>query len=130
MGGTLGYLSSARSTLSLDHDCEKAPFTMVNRRSDEERIAALQAKIEMLRSKAVEASRPDQAVLREAPKLHKKLREFAQLAHDHGRNDVANSIVAFMAGLDRMIQELPEPPRKPLPRRAGDEFAGMRSGMR
>ncbi len=103
---------------------------MVNRRSDEERIAALQAKIEMLRSKAVEASRPDQAVLREAPKLHKKLREFAQLAHDHGRNDVANSIVAFMAGLDRMIQELPEPPRKPLPRRAGDEFAGMRSGMR
>jgi hypothetical protein len=103
---------------------------MVNRRSDEERIAALQAKIEMLRSKAVEAARPDQIVLREAPKLHKKLREFAQLAHDHGRNDVANSIVAFMAGLDRMIQELPEPTRRPLSRRPGEELAGSRGDGR
>ncbi len=90
---------------------------MVQRRSDEERIAALRAKIEMLRSKAQEAARPDQVLLREAPKIHKRLREFAQLAHDQGRADVANSIVAFMAGLDRMIQELPEPTRRPLARR-------------
>jgi len=90
---------------------------MVHRRSDEERIAALQAKIEMLRSKAQEAARPDQVLLREAPKFHKRLREFAQLAHDNGRSDVANSIVAFMAGLDRMIQELPEPTRRPMARR-------------
>lgn len=90
---------------------------MVERRSDEERIAALQAKIERLRNKASEASRPDQAVMREAPKLHKRLRDFAQLANDNGRGDVANSIVAFIAGLDRMIQTAPEVARRPGARR-------------
>jgi hypothetical protein len=93
---------------------------MVERRSDEQRIAALQAKIEMLRSKATEASRPDQAVMREAPKLHKRLRDFAQLANDNGRGDVANSIVAFIAGLDRMIQTAPEAPRRSGVRRASE----------
>lgn len=94
---------------------------MAHQRSDEEKIAALQAKIEMLRSKAAEASRPDQAVLREAPRLHKRLRDFAQLANDNGRGDVANSVVAFIAGLDRMIQTAPEPSRRPLGRRTSDE---------
>jgi hypothetical protein len=93
---------------------------MVERRSDAERIAALQAKIESLRSKASEASRPDQVVLREAPKLHKRLRDFAQLANDNGRGDVANSIVAFIAGLDRMMQSAPEPSRRSGARRASD----------
>lgn len=93
---------------------------MVERRSDAERIAALQAKIESLRNKASEASRPDQVVLREAPKLHKRLRDFAQLANDNGRGDVANSIVAFIAGLDRMMQSAPEPSRRSPVRRASD----------
>lgn len=98
---------------------------MLHRRSDEEQIAALQAKIEFLREKAQQAARTDQAVLREAPKLHKRLREFAQLANDNGRGDIANSVVAFIAGLDRMITAPPEPPRRVPSRRPGDEHSKL-----
>ncbi|MCC7014712.1 MAG: hypothetical protein IT454_19275 [Planctomycetes bacterium] len=89
------------------------------RRTDEQRIAELQAKIEELKVKAREVSRPDLEVLRHAPKLHAKLRAFAQVANDHGRADVANSTLAFLAGLDRMLATLPEPTRRG--QRASDE---------
>ena len=41
-------------------------------------------------------------VVREIPKLQKRLRDFAQLSADNGREDIANTVVAFIAGLDRM----------------------------
>jgi hypothetical protein len=95
------------------------------RRSDEERIAALQARISQLQDKVETKQRPDQPVVREAPKLQKKLRDFAQLAQENGRSDIANSTIAFIAGLDRMVQSPPVEPRKPdarRPRRSEDEF--------
>jgi hypothetical protein len=82
------------------------------RRSDEQRIADLQAKIELLKSKAREDARPDMAVVRSAPRLAQRLRDFAQLANDHGRADIANTTVAFLAGLDRMVNTPPEAARR------------------
>ena len=73
-----------------------------NRRSDEQRIADLQARIESLQKKLETKQRPDQAVLREIPKVQRRLRRFAQMAVQNGREDLANSTMAFIAGLDRM----------------------------
>lgn len=79
-----------------------------NRRTDDQRIAELQTKIEDLRKKLEQRQRPDQAVVREIPKIQQKLRRFAQISADNGRDDIANSTVAFIAGLDRMIQNMLE----------------------
>lgn len=90
-----------------------------HRRSDDERIAALQAKIVHLQNKVETKQRPDQPVVREASKVQKKLRDFAQLAQENGRTDIANSTIAFIAGLDRMVQSSPVENRKG--RRGGDD---------
>jgi hypothetical protein len=88
------------------------PKRTLIRRSDDVRIAELQAKIAELQRKVSEQQRADQPVVREAQKLAKKLREFAQFAQQHEREDVANSTVAFLAGLDRMVNSEPEPRRR------------------
>ena len=72
------------------------------RRSDEERIAELEARIEAVKQRMLHKDRPDEAVLNQIPKLQRNLRKFAQLAMSHGRSDLANSTLAFLAGLDRM----------------------------
>lgn len=82
-----------------------------HRRSDNELIAEMETKIQELRKKIEARARPDQDVLNEVPKLQKKLRSFAQLAMQHGRSDIANSTMAFMAGLDRMKHDEPDNPR-------------------
>ncbi len=89
-----------------------SPKRTLVRRSDEERIADLESKIADLQRKLVEQARVDTPVLREAQKLAKRLRDFAALAQKHGREDAANSTLAFMAGLDRMLQNAPEPRRR------------------
>ena len=78
------------------------------RRSDEERIAELRSRISSLQKKLEHQKRPDEVVLREIPKVQKRLRRFAQMAVDNGRADLANSTMAFMAGLDRMGGTLAE----------------------
>ena len=82
------------------------------RRSDADRIAEMEAKIAELREKIQERDRSDQAVVDAVPKLHKRLRDFAQLAMSHGRHDIANSTMAFMAGLERMKDDQPEPAKR------------------
>lgn len=83
-----------------------------NRRSDEQRIADLEAKIANLQKKMESRQRPDIAVLKQAPKLQRRLRDFAQLAAEHERSDIANSAVAFLAGLERMLDTPPETQRR------------------
>jgi len=78
-----------------------------NRRDDSERIAEMEAKIQELRKKIESRTRPDQDVLAEVPKVQRRLRAFAQLAMKNGRPDIANSTMAFMAGLDRMKDDVP-----------------------
>lgn len=82
------------------------------RRNDSDRIAEMEAKIAELRQKIETRDRADQAVVDEVPKIQKRLREFAQLAMSHGRHDIANSTMAFMAGLERMKDDQPEPLRR------------------
>jgi hypothetical protein len=76
-----------------------------NRRSADERIADLQSKIDDLQKKVEASARPDLAVIRDIPRVQQRLRKFAQLAINYGRDDLANSTMAFVAGLDRTLSE-------------------------
>lgn len=73
------------------------------RRSDEDRISELTSKLERIKARLEEKQRKDSPVLREAAKVQRVLRRFAQLAVDHGREDLANSTQAFAAGLERAL---------------------------
>ncbi len=74
------------------------------KRTDEEKIAALERKIADLKSKQIAKERKEHPVLREIPKIQRRLRKFAQMAMDHQRADIANSVTAFVAGLERILR--------------------------
>ena len=76
-----------------------------NRRTDEERIQELKHRIAQLQTRLESKERPDKAVLKEIPKVQRRLRKFIQLALDHGRQDIANSTLAFVAGLERHLAD-------------------------
>jgi hypothetical protein len=73
------------------------------RRSEEERIAELEQRIDQLKKKLESKERQDSPLLKQIPKLQTRLRKFAQLAMECGRPDVSNTTVAFVAGLDRIL---------------------------
>ena len=75
------------------------------RRTDEERIAELESKLQDLQKKVEAKTRADLPVLKEIPKLQRRLRAFAQMAVNYGRADLGNSTMAFSAGLDRNLAE-------------------------
>jgi hypothetical protein len=81
------------------------------RRSDEELIAELQEKIKTVEQRLQAKTRPDAELLKQVPKVNRALRKFAQEATDHGRDDISNMTLAFMAGLQRAADELPEQPQ-------------------
>jgi len=74
------------------------------RRTEEERIAELEKRIKDIQARVQAKKRRDSPVLKEIPKIKRKLKQFAQLAQDHGRADVANSTMAFMTSLDRVSE--------------------------
>ena len=75
-----------------------------NRRSDAERIAELQRRVEDLKAKQAARQKKEDPLLRELPKLQRQLRKFGQLAMDHQRPDISNSIWAFSTSLDRTLR--------------------------
>ncbi len=86
------------------------------RRTDDERIADLQRRISDLKARQSAKEKKDHPVLREIPKIQRRLRKFAQLAMDHNRPDIANSITAFNAGLERILRsEEQSSSRRPVP---------------
>lgn len=74
------------------------------RRTDEERIADLERRISDLKARQAAKERKDDPILREIPKVQRRLRKFAQLALDGNRPDIANSTTAFNAGLERILR--------------------------
>jgi molecular chaperone GrpE (heat shock protein) len=94
------------------------------RRTDEELIEELQDKIKKVQERMEAKQRKDSAVLKELPKVQRALKRFAQLAVDHGREDLSNSTLAFLAGLERAAQTPPEStgsPRRGRGRDSGGE---------
>ncbi|TAJ07468.1 MAG: hypothetical protein EPO68_16555 [Planctomycetota bacterium] len=82
------------------------------RRSDDERLAELQHKLEQAQQrlkhreerKELAKHVPNPATLK-LPVIIKKLREFAAYAHINGRLDYYNSTIAFVAMMDRLYHE-------------------------
>lgn len=75
-----------------------------SRRTDDERLAELEQRLAELKAKHAQQQRMKDPVLREAPKLQRKLKQFAQLALDSGRPDLANSALAWNAQMERMLE--------------------------
>lgn len=73
------------------------------RRSEIERIAELEQRIAEIKAKQVEKEQKQDPVLREIPKLQRKLKKFVQFAVANDRQDIANTVMAFAAGLDRIL---------------------------
>jgi hypothetical protein len=76
-----------------------------NRRSDEQRIAELEARIADIQAREGAKRRKDDPVMKDVPKLQRRLRKFAQLAAQHERLDIANSVTAWVSSLDRMVRD-------------------------
>lgn len=79
------------------------------RRSEEQRIKELEARIATLKAKKALRERKDDPLVREIPKMQKRLRGFAQLAMDHRRPDLANSATAFASSLERILRSELQP---------------------
>ena len=98
-----------------------------NRRTEEDKIRELEEKVASLKAKVEAKQRPDLPVVREWPKMQRALKNFAQLAMEHGREDLAISVQAFMAGTERTLKPHVEtvPIKRAKPKSAsssGDEF--------
>lgn len=75
------------------------------RRSSEQKIADLQRKISELKARQEARAKKSDPVLKEALKLHRRLKTFIQVALDQRRPDVANSALGFKASLERLVSE-------------------------
>jgi hypothetical protein len=87
----------------------KRPY---NRRSEEERIEELAARIEHLKQRMEQKQRKDGPVLKEMPKLRKALVRFSEIAMECERADLSMSTQAFLAGLERTVGDVPDEPRR------------------
>jgi len=91
---------------------ESASRRDYNRRSDEQRIAELEARIAEIQAREDAKRRKDDPVIKDVPKLQRRLRKFAQLAAQHERLDIANSVTAWVSSLDRMVRDDPLRPAR------------------
>lgn len=83
-----------------------------NRRSDEELIQDLQEKIKRVEARMQAKKRTDAPVLKEVTKITRTLKKFAQMAADHDRGDLSNMTLAFISGLARAAEEVPDRPKR------------------
>jgi small-conductance mechanosensitive channel len=74
------------------------------RRTEDERIAELEAQIMRVKERMEAKKQKDSPLLREWTKAQRALRNFIQAAAQSGRNDLSLSAEAFLAGLERSMQ--------------------------
>ncbi|MFT5049610.1 MAG: hypothetical protein ACI8QZ_001003 [Chlamydiales bacterium] len=79
-----------------------------NRRTDTELIDELQDRIKMIESRVQARKRQDSPVLKEIPKVKRSLAKFAQICTDHHRGDLSNTVLAFLATIERQARHAPE----------------------
>jgi len=87
----------------MDSTAETKVRRSYNRRSAGERVADLERRIAELKAKQAQREKKDDPLVREIPKIQRRLRKFAQLAMNQQRPDVANSVLAWSTQLDRIL---------------------------
>jgi phage shock protein A len=78
------------------------------RRTDDQRIAELEAKLMKVKERLADKKLRESPIHREVKKVERTLRKFAQTALDNEREDLTNSTLAFLAGLERLAAKVPE----------------------
>lgn len=111
---TAGLDTSSRA-LRAHHSTMKRTY---RRRSDEQMIEDLEAKVREVQQRVESRQRKDSPVLKEIPKLKRKLAGFAQLCMDHNRKDLSNTVLAFLTTIEVQAKQVPEEER---PRLIQDE---------
>ena len=92
-------------------DARKSVKRSYNRRSADERIADLEAEIAKQQAKIQDRERKKREsrelspVAKAIPKVKKHLEALAEVAKEHDRQDVANSVHLFLIGLQRTYEE-------------------------
>lgn len=74
------------------------------RRTEDERIAELEARIGQMKARIEAKKQKDSLLLREWTKAQRALRKFIQAAAQDGRSDLSLSAEAFLAGLERSMR--------------------------
>lgn len=78
-----------------------------HRRTDEEIILSLESRIKKIERREESKVRVDAPVLKDIPRIKRILARFSQHCMDHGRSDLSNSVLAFLAMLENQAKELP-----------------------
>ncbi len=78
------------------------------RRTSAEIVEDLQTQIQALEIRIESKKRKDMPVFKELNKVKRTLGKFSQTCVDHGRNDLSNSVLAFLSTLDRQAETSPE----------------------
>ncbi|MDZ4773181.1 MAG: hypothetical protein SGI72_08625 [Planctomycetota bacterium] len=78
------------------------------RRTPDDRLRELEAKLAEAKAKLEADKERDSALHQEWHKAFKLLRKLIQTASDEGRTDIAISVQAFTAGIERSIRMKPE----------------------
>jgi exonuclease V gamma subunit len=76
------------------------------RRSEDERIAQLEAQIQKVKDRLENKKQKESPLLREWTKAQKSVRKFIQAAAENGRSDLSLSAEAFLAGLERSMRSM------------------------
>lgn len=84
------------------------PKRSYSRRTEEQRIQDLEAKLAEIKAKLESKKEQDSPLHREWAKAHRGLVKFIQVATDNARVDLALSAEAFAAGIQRSIRIDPD----------------------
>lgn len=89
------------------------------RRTDAQKIADLERRITEIKAKQLAKEKKTNPVFKEIPKIQRRLRKFVQFAMDNNRPDIANSTMAFNAGLERILSSEAKRTAQEVPGEAG-----------
>ncbi len=76
------------------------------RRSEDEMIADLQAKIDAVESRIKERESRSSPVAKDFERFKKQAARFVQACFDNGRGDVANSVLGVLNVVERQVKDV------------------------
>jgi hypothetical protein len=97
-----------RSTLTTQMMTKTMDKRTYTRRTDEDRIRDLEAKLAQVKAKLEAKETKNSPLQRAFARAQRVLRKFEEVATESGRTDVALSIQAFTAGIERSVNTNPE----------------------
>jgi len=76
-----------------------------NRRSDDQIIDELESRIKSIEQRMEARRHKESPVLKEFGKVKRSLAKFSQLCMDEQRNDLSNTVMAFLATIDQQVKQ-------------------------